>query len=234
MDHPSVLALDLAALGGQVPAEVARHLEACQACAATVAERRAAGPLPGWVHGVRVAPALVQPPSLAAQLLARLRRPAWRLLPLPAAAALVAAVVLLLPAPQPEPGGGAVREKALPAVAVYLKRGATVAAWDGRSPVQPGDRIQLGIRGAGFTHLSVASLQAGAGPALLYAGPLEPRGETLLPVSFRVDAGGDREELSIILAIQPVAPDAHGPPSGEAASRGAWAARLLLPKEPTR
>lgn len=228
--HPSHLALDLVALGGDAPSDVVRHLESCPACAATVAARRTCEPLPAWAEPLHAAPA-PRPRPLSSTVWHRLR---WWLLPLPVAAALAAAVVLVRPIPQAGPAGDSIREKGLPAVAVYVKRGDEVATWDGHTPVQPGDRLRLGIRGGGFAQLSVASLQPGGVPVVLYAGPLEPRGETLLPLSFRVDAAGSAEDLSIILSPRPVAPAAHTQAAGQPVPPGAWTARLHLPKEATR
>jgi hypothetical protein len=230
-DHPSHLVIDLAALGGEVPDQVTRHLETCPSCAATVAARRTDEPLPAWAGSVRVAPApvAISPPLRRdAPSRPRLR---WWLLPLPAAVALSVAIVLLRGESQSGPAVDAIREKGAPAVAVYLKRGGTVATWDGRSPVRPGDRLRLGIRGGGFAHLSVASLQPGSAPALLYAGPLEPRGETLLPISFRVDAAGGAEELSVILSPRPVDAATHARAALPTAPPGLWTALVHIPKD---
>jgi len=240
--HPSHLSLDLAAVAApagdaDLPRALRDHLAGCPACTAEVASRRAAAgaePAPAWLERVRVAPlpptGPAAPPRRGRTLLA-LR---WWLLPIPAAAALAAAALLLRPATAPtDLAGGDVREKGLPAVTVYVKRGDRVDAWDGRSPVRPGDRLRVGVRGAGFAHLSVASLQPGVDPAVLYAGPAAPRGETLLPLSFLVDAGGAAEDLSVILSPEPVAPAAHARPPTTPPRRGEWITRLHLPKEPT-
>jgi len=237
--HPSHLALDLAALAAEagVPREVADHLAGCAVCAAEVAGRRAAeaaAPVPAWLDRVRVAPLPPAPARNAPHAAGAGRRLRWWLLPIPAAAALAAAVVLLVPPrPATDLPAGEVREKGSPAVVVYVKRGERVEPWDGRSPVRPGDRLRVAVRGAGFAHLSVAALQPDADPAVLYAGPAAPRGETLLPLSFLVDAGGTAEELSVILSPEPVAPAAHTRPPGQPSRRGEWTTRLHLAKEPT-
>jgi hypothetical protein len=232
--HPSHLVIDRVAIGGEVPAEVARHLETCEACAATVAARRSAEPLPAWAGSLRVAPAPA--PSLPGHRHAATtpRLPRWWLLPLPAALALSVAIVLLRGESQSGPAlDDAIREKGSPAVVVYVKRGDAVVTWDGRSPVRPDDRLRLGIRGGGFANLSVASLQPGFAPAVLYAGPLEPRGETLLPLSFLVDAAGGAEELSVILSQRPVDAAVHARAASPPAPPGLWTELVHIPKDPT-
>jgi anti-sigma factor RsiW len=242
--HLSHLSLDLAAVtadagGADLPRAVRDHLAGCPTCAAEVAASRAAasaeaaGPTPAWLDLIRVAPPPA-PPAAPPRREGALRRLRWWLLPIPAAAALAAAALLLGPATPPaDLAAGDVRETGVPAVTVYVKRGDRVDAWDGRSPVRPGDRLRVGVRGAGFAHLSVASLQPGVDPAVLYAGPAAPRGETLLPLSFLVDGGGPAEDLSVILSPEPVPPAAHARPPGAPPRRGEWTTRLHLPKEPT-
>jgi hypothetical protein len=220
-EHPSQYALDRAALGAPVPPEVAAHLARCAPCASAIAARRAADPPPPWLESVRLAPAR-----------ASRRRWGW-LLPIPALAALAVAVPLAFRGdPAPGRGGDGAREKGAPAVTVYVKRGEQVAAWDGRTPIRPGDRLRVGVRGAGYAHLSVASLSAAPGePALLYAGPLAPTGETLLPLAFRVDGRGRAEVLSVIASEEPVGLSAHGEPPDRARARGTWSVRLSIAKE---
>jgi hypothetical protein len=65
-------------------------------------------------------------------------------------------------------------------------------------------------------------------PALLYQGPLQERGETLLPLSFRVEGQEGAEEVSVILSRSPVPLSAHGA-AGPAPGR--WSHRLRLAKE---
>jgi hypothetical protein len=228
--HPSPYALDLAALGGEPPVEVARHLETCPTCAGIVAARRAAEALPAWAEKIRVAPAPGPVRTLADRAISTARRWRWWLLPLPAAATLAALVFALRPGP---PGDltDELREKGAPKVTVYVKRGDQVATWDGHSSIQPGDRLRLGVRGAGFANLSVASVEPGADPMVLFNGPVEPKGETLLPLSFRVDDGGGSEDLSIILSSRPVLPAAHARTTVPPTLQGEWTTRLHLPKE---
>lgn len=222
-EHPSPYALDRVALGAPPPAGVAAHLSACARCASELEVRRGAeGPSPPWLAAVRASPA----PRPR-------RRWAW-LLPVPALAVVgIVLAVALRPAQvaQVAPGADATREKGGPAVTVYVKRGDAVSAWDGRSPVRPGDRLRVGVRVAGYAHLSVASLPSPGAPALLYSGPAAPGGETLLPLSFRVDAAGPAEVLSVIASGEPIALSAHAEPPERVRERGAFAVRLQLPKE---
>lgn len=210
--HPSQLALDRVALGADPGPDLARHLAACSACARALAGRREAGPAPAWAAG------LAAPPSPRHR-----SRAGWlALVPALGAAALAA---ILLPGGREVPP--AVREKGSPAVAIYLKRGAEVTTWDGHSPVRTDDLLRVGVRGGGYARVSVASLSASA-PALLYQGPLQEQGETLLPLSFRVEGQEGAEEVSVVLSEGPVPLSAHGAPGP---TPGRWSKRLRLAKE---
>jgi hypothetical protein len=217
--HPSQYALDRAALGAPVDAALSAHLEACGRCAGIVAARREApSSAPPWLDRVNVS---------------RAPEPRWwhRLrwvLPIPAVAALAAVLaVAYLPRPDAEPA----RAKGAPAVALYVKRGDTVSAWDGKSRIRPGDRLRVGVRGAGYAQVSVASVPPLGDPTVLYSGPVERVGETLLPLSFRVEGAGAAEVLSVVLGTRPIAPAEHASPPGPARRTGVWAIRLQLPKE---
>lgn len=222
-EHPSQYALDRAALGAPITPDLAEHLLGCPSCAAAASRLRAREASPPWLEGVRV----------GAPAPRRGRRWRWAI---PLAAALAASVPLALRtgAGAPEPTLGATREKGVPAVVVYVKRGEVVTAWDGRAPLLPGDRLRIGVRAGPYAQLSVASLPSHGNPTLLYAGPLAPRGETLLPVSFRVDADGSAEVLSVIASDAPVGLPAHTEPPGRSSDGRAWRARLELPKETHR
>jgi hypothetical protein len=220
-EHPTQYALDRVALGAPAPADVAAHVGGCARCASELASRSAAEP-PGWLDAVKVSPRAPE----------RARRGWWRLVPLPALAVATAALVaVVLRVGPPRDANDATRPKGTPDVVVYVKRGEQVGAWDGRAPVRPGDRLRVGIRGSGYAHLSIASLASAGEPALLYAGPLAPTGETLLPLAFRVDARGGAEVLSVIASPEPVALAAHAEPPERVRGRGAWSVRLRLPKE---
>ncbi len=215
--HPSEYALDRAALGARVDDSVAAHLGACPRCAGMVAARRATSEPPAWLASVPLRAA--RPPR---------KRWVW-LLPVPALAA-VAALVLTRTAPPTSPALDAIRPKGTPIVTIYVKRGELVTPWDGRTPLRPGDRLRVAVRGAGYQELSIASLPPSGAPELLYGGRLERDAETLPPLSFRLDERGGTEVLSIILSMHPVTLSEHArlPGSG---GHGVWAMRLRIPKE---
>jgi hypothetical protein len=228
--HPSFYFLDGLRLGvdhqGDQRAVAAQaHVRTCAVCAAYVRGSSVAGqdpgaqaapsaaevPVPAWLGQATLAPpgARVAPVSISRRRLALL----W-----PSFSALAVAAVLvfawqrgwhLSPAqPGQEPAAG-VREKGGPAVRVFVKRGAKVFAWDGRDPVQVDDRLRFEIHGASAGFISVASRPVdGRAPVVLYAGSLGA-GVQLLPLSFRVDADGPAEVVSVITAGHPIAPDQH-------------------------
>lgn len=216
--HPSPYALDRVALGEQPDPALAQHLAGCDRCARALSRAQVPLPPPPWLAG------------LAARRPGRERfrfRRAWLLLPAFAAAA---AGVALWPGWPEGEGELALRAKGRPDVAVYVKRGAAVAAWNGRSAVRPDDRIRVGVRGGGYAFVSVASL-APSGPQILYSGPLAEGGETLLPLSFRVDDAAGDELIGVVLSVRPVEPSAHLTADGAGAGPGAWSLRLRIPKE---
>lgn len=219
--HPSQFALDRVALGAPVAPSCSDHVAGCARCAEIVASRRAAPVRPAWLEQVPSPRVRRRPRPLALR---------WPILLPVATAALIA--VALLPGLRPDDGG--IREKGVPQVSVYLKRADAVVAWDGHTPVRGGDRLRLGIRAPGFTHVSVASVPPSpALPSVLYAGELSAGGETLLPIGFRVDEWGDAEVLSVVITTHPVPPGAHDGRSlgGRDAS---WTTRITLPKEKSR
>lgn len=221
--HPSSLRLDAIALGEPADDATAHHLRDCARCAAALAEARRPPHVPAWLDGL-ARPERPKPP----------RRPfgdRWlAALLAPALAAAIAAGLFALRPPQRRADG--VREKAAPSVALYLKRGDAVSTWDGRSPLRTGDRIRIGIRGAGYRHVSVATISSSGGPpAVLHVGRLNASGESLLPTSFRVDSPGGAEVLSVILGDDAIAPAAHAAaPPGSPGNR--WTLRITLPVEP--
>lgn len=221
--HPSQYALDRAALGATVPPAEAAHLSACARCAAIVASRREAPPRPAWLDDVRIPASRPRPRARTALL-------GWAALA-PIVAALVA--FLVLPGRQHDADG--IRPKGVPRVSVYLKRADAVVAWDGRAPVRSGDRLRLGVQGAGYGYVSVASVPPPpASPTVLYAGALSPEGETLLPIGFRVDDRGDAERLSVVLSARPVEPDEHLAKANPGRQDTTWTTRITLPKEDRR
>lgn len=225
--HPSQYALDRVALGAPVAPSCSDHVAGCPRCAEIVASRRAAPVRPAWLDTVRAPPARSARRSLP-------RRLGWAAL-LPAAVAALIAVALLPGVRDRRADDEEIRAKGVPQVAVYLKRAEAVVAWDGHTPVRGGDRLRLGIRAPGFTHVSVASLPPSpAAPSLLYSGELSPAGETLLPIAFRVDEWGSAEVLSVVITTGPVPPGAHDAGSRVDGRGAAWTTRITLPKETSR
>jgi hypothetical protein len=223
--HPSNYAIDRAALGAAVDATFSAHVSGCARCAGLLAARRRPADVEPWVATVRVRPRSRRSP--AAAMLKRLR---WALLPAIGAVAVGVAAISLPAFRDGLAASDATRAKGTPQVAVYVKRAEVVAPWDGRSPVRPGDRLRIGVRADGFAHVSVASVPSPSGaPAVLYDGALAPRGETLLPLSFRVDDRGASEVVSVVLSARAIAPSEHLTETG--VDRGVWHARLVLPKE---
>ena len=75
--------------------------------------------------------------------------------------------------------------------------------------MHPGDRLRVEVNGAGFGFVSVAGRSAGqTKPVVLYDGALGS-GAQLLPVSFRVDAEGKQEILSVIFGRRPIPAELH-------------------------
>jgi hypothetical protein len=91
--------------------------------------------------------------------------------------------------------------KGFPSFAVWVDRGGRVQLWDGRAPFMAGDRIQLRVAAAGFRHL-VVGLEEGGTWSVLYDGPVAPRGESDLPVSFRVDEQPGPMRLGLLLCAE--------------------------------
>ncbi len=212
--HPSEYALDRAALGAASP-DVAAHLAECERCSDAVGSRRAPGEPPAWLTSVKVGPE-------------RHRGRRWWILPLPVLA-VAAAAILVVQGGTLRGGPAGIREKGAPRVTLYVKRGAVATAWDGRSAIRPGAKLRVSVRAPGYAQASIASLASPDAPAVLWAGPLERDGETAPPLSFRGDAQGDREVLSIVLSTDPVPPWQHaGVPRRDA---HVWSIRLEIPKE---
>jgi hypothetical protein len=201
--HLSFYALDRVRLGDPPSAEEQAHLQACETCAAHLRPQDGpeAQPLPAWLANVQ----LPAPPARPARL------SGWRLLwpGLTLATAVAAGLigVWARPAPQRQDSTG-VREKGGPAVQVFVKRGERVFTWSGRA-VQPGDRLRVEVNGAGYGFVSVAGRSAAQNkPVVLYDGTLAS-GAQLLPLSFRVDAEGKQEILSVIFGRRPIPAELH-------------------------
>jgi hypothetical protein len=197
--HPSFYALDRARAGLPLDEAGRAHVARCEACATHLAREQ-------------------DPPPWLAQVGPRRQR-LW-----PVAAVALAAMVAFLVIRRPDE----LREKGGPAVTVFVKRGEEVFPWDGAGRLRADDRLRLRVVPAGYEHVSVASLDDGRAPAVLYEGDL-PAAPTLLPLSFRVEGEGGRERLSVILARRPIPPGLHeaAPGDGEV-----WRQVLVFEREP--
>ncbi|MCY1075955.1 hypothetical protein [Archangium lansingense] len=190
--HPSFLALDRAALGDMTE-EVKAHLASCPRCAGHVDAVGRPPPVPSWA--VALANETPRPTSFLARLAP------WGVAALAASLALVLWVPREAETPRAPMVG--LRSKGNPAVALYVKTGDTVRLWDGESPVAEGDLLRLKVMPEGFTRLTVAAAE-GDSWQVLHEGPVPERGETLLPMSWRVEPGEQSERLLIVLSHAPV------------------------------
>lgn len=195
--HPSFLELDRAALGVDIAAPARAHLDACARCRQHVEAMRRSEPPPAWVR--HLAPA-------------RAPRRAW--LWGGGLALATACAVLLLVARRSAPDDAArfTTVKGAPTVLLHVKRGETVATWDGRATVAPGDRLRLEVAPAGYRRIRVL----GARGAVLHDAPLGAVA-ALLPVAWQVDDQPGPETLTIFLTDHPV--------------DRAWRTTLTLPKD---
>jgi hypothetical protein len=210
--HPSFLELDRLALGVGLASSV-EHAAGCSTCSAYVSRRKQPSAVPAWVEHVR--------PGRA--------RWAWRggVTALAAAAALIA-VVTTSQLRQPD----TIAVKGTPSVALHVKRGERTSRWDGASPFQPGDALRAEVAPAGFTQVALVS-RSGDTYAVLYSGPVEPEGVTLLPGGWRLDAAPGPETLLVVFSRSPMTPEQVGQlESGDERSAGVWSERIVLPKVP--
>ena len=213
--HPSFYALERRRLGGGTDPGIDAHLAKCARCRAHVDGLDQVPAVPAWLEQAPVEPR---------QRWAVLRPRMWAVLSLAGAAA----IALLVLRPRPSLDGDGSRAKGDPVITVHLKRGEIVSRWDGRTPLRAGDRLRLQIDGSRFRFVSVAALAPGAVPQVLYAGALESRGTTLLPLSFRVEGVGDREVIDLVLAPTPPGAELHARPE---TPTGIWRQKLVLPRE---
>jgi hypothetical protein len=185
--HPSFLALDMHALGASDSATAA-HVQSCARCQAHCS-RLQPPPFPEWARQLDQQKRSFRSWSRV-----------WQLAALCAAAVVVAAI-LPKSLRRPEPG-----VKGSPSVAVYMKRGAAVRLWDGEEPVLPGDRLQFKVAPAGFSRVTVVSLEADK-TVELYAGEVAALGETMLPRSWTIDGESGPELILIVFSSSPLSPD---------------------------
>ena len=206
-EHPSFLQLDRMVLGSADP-EVAAHVVDCDRCRAHLERVRQQVPVPAWLGD-----------------LSRARRRMWWLGAIGALGAAVALLLVVRPSQPDDPGA-----KGAPSVAIYVKRGESVALWDGSAPFAPGDALRLKISPQGFGRVSVASLQPD-GVTELYSGAVNARGESMLPASWTLDTAPGPEVLLLVFSKAPLTADglrrvaAQLPRTTEI-----WATRLTLTK----
>jgi hypothetical protein len=210
MNHPSRLAVDRFALGLPSP-EVEAHLAACPECRAHLAAVGARLPVPGWVRssaGPRWAP---RSPLVAGFV------------------ALAAAMAVLLLRTGTTTSEPATTAKGPPAVTIWLKRGAAVAAWDQKSPLRPGDSIRIEAAPAGFGYVTVVST-ADSAVKTLFTQALNGSGRPVLTPAWELDARGTEEHLAVLFTQAPVDEAGAGALLGRRDAE-AWCLHEVLPKE---
>ncbi len=214
--HPSFFELDRLALKAE-PAELERILGSCPECLRHVNSVKQSLPIPAWVRDVSVP---------------KPRSPWWSPMLLGAAGLATVSVALLVLRPLVQEPTDEVRAKGVPSVTVLIRHDSTIGPWDGTSPVKPGDSLQLQISPAGFRHVTVAVPSGSGKPEVLFQAAIAKEGSTLLPQSFRVDAVGTAEHLSVLLSKRPLRDDELSrPPSGSPGRDGVWSIELVIPKE---
>ena len=198
-EHPSYLQLDRHCLGVPDSAGTAAHLADCQRCRSYVERYAPAAELPSWLTAEMPAA------RTTSRAPARSRSLVWACA---AALAAAACVMLFWPPAQPEPPYVGV--KGAPSALVHVQRAGVTSVWNGE-PLAVGDKIRLELMPEEFSYVSVFSWPAGKGALLpLYAGRVRPRGATLLPKAWQLDAAPGPEELVILFAHAFISPAAAG------------------------
>jgi hypothetical protein len=178
--HPSFLRLDKLALGLE-DKECSAHLASCDQCRA---------------HQGRLEQPVAVPRSV--RELAAKQRPLWpRLVFLAGAVAAVALVV------GPRGTREMVTSKGNPSVAVYVKRGERVSLWDGQQPLRAGDSVQLKVQPAGFSLVTVGSVE-GSDVREIYRAKAAGDSAVLLGQAFTLDGAAADEQLLIVFSRDPV------------------------------
>jgi hypothetical protein len=223
--HPSFLALDRLALGGDVPAEIEQHVAQCERCRAHLERVRQPMPVPRWVGELRAPPAR----GLAGWARERWVRWLW-------AGGTCALVLLALIVTR----AGVVRHdevyigaRGTAAVGLYVKRGERVFLWDGLQRVQAGDRLRLKLVPEGFTQVAVFTQHANeARPELLFESPLDSPEEVVLPPAWVIDDEPGAEVLIVVLAhgLSAAELQARAQRGPEQARRDVWVRRFTLDK----
>ena len=225
-EHPSFFILDRIAVGDSVKdSDCERHLGSCERCRRYLADLERAEPIPHWLRSAAIAQ------SGRTAKFWRSRRAIWLALPTLAAASVVIGLVTVDRTPRSVVPPG-ITEKGTPVITAFIKREERVFQWDGRTAVLANDHVRLQIMGAGYGYVSVAAVAAdGTLASVLYAGALERKGATQLPLSWRVDDVGSREAMSVVLSRQPLDAIEHArffenrKPSAEL-----WSTHIVFPK----
>ena len=220
--HPSFLALDRHALG-VAPPEVTAHVATCATCRARLAASAPAPAVPAWARAL--------PP----------RRRAWfvwpvstrpRVLGLAVAALACVALVWVTGGRFGTPVGSHdyVGTKGGPELWLYVKRGESVALWNGSDPVIPGDLLRLRIQPDRFKHVTVFGATRTTGEYnRLYDSAIASGEPTALPFSLKVDAQAGDETLLVVLGSAEVRPDQVDKVlAGDGDTNGRWWSRRLV------
>jgi len=193
--HPSYFDLDCYALGEKSLA-VESHLRDCVQCQA-YAERLAQGQeLPAWARRAS------QPRGWRHLLGFKRQKTLW--MPTIILAGAAATVLLMVQAPTSD-GQLRVREKGLPAVAVFVKHGDGVVAWRESDLLEPGDQVRLQIAPASASHVTVLSCQPAA-PRVMYAGTVSGESSAFLPTAWQLDAAPAPEVLVVVFGDAALTP----------------------------
>jgi hypothetical protein len=222
-EHPSYFALDRLALG--VPdAETSEHVATCARCAAYIASiTPLEAPMPLSMHRRKRTPRAVIAVSVLVPLLA---------------AAAIFLVLRASQAPAPIAMNDAPRDpyigtRGTPAIGLYVRRGASIALWDGAARFAAGDTIRIKVIPEGFDTVHVYALEQGR-PTELYDGPLVPddAGETLLPSAWQLDADSGSETIVVVLSRGPFRTPTNDVLTRDRDGETLWVRRFVLEKEP--
>lgn len=212
--HPSFLVLDRIALGDATLSKEQEHVTACATCQTHVSRVQATRPVPAW----------------ARELAAKPRQNAmsrWVWGSAMGTALAAAAVFLALHTPNMNAEYTTVRGE--PSLGLYIKRGERVSLWDGREAITPGDRLRLKVVPEGFTRVTVFSPTTDPQhPELLFASPIDPTKENLLPRAWAVDDTPGAEALIVVLSHAPVSPGRVS--LADTRTTNLWIRHLSIPK----
>jgi len=214
--HPSFYDLDLCALGVRTP-ELDAHLGGCEQCRSHVLRVTTPTPLP---------PAVRERASDPWAGVMRRWRAGW--LTAGVGAATVTAVLLARTPPTVAPTEP---WKGNPSIALYVKRDAAIALWDGSAPMRPGDRIQLKVATEGYRHIAVGSVDHGR-PTWLYSGEAGSSEPFMLPTSWVVDDAPGAERLTIVLSRDALpAAELDADSRAQLRNHDVWTTALVLSKQ---